>query len=64
MSTSRFCVVRIRGPRPYAVMDARRNQFVVDEDGGLLLSATAEDAAALAERVFNGRNLAALGVAR
>lgn len=65
MSTTRYCVVKVREPRPYAVLDARQGRFVLDEDGALLLSATARDAAILASQIFNGEVPAVrLGVAR
>jgi hypothetical protein len=56
MSSARYCVVKVRGPKPYAVLDSRHSRFVLDQDGGLLLSATAQDAALVATRVFNGEN--------
>ena len=64
MSTTRYHVVKVREPRPYAVLDARHNRFVLDEDGALLLSATAEAAAVLASRIFNGESRSRIEVAR
>lgn len=56
MSFTRYCVVTVRGPRPYAVLDSKHSRFVLDQDGGLLLSATPQDAAQLATRLFNGES--------
>lgn len=65
MSSTRFRIVEVRGPKPYAVLDARHSRFVVDQDGELLLSATAQDAALLASQIFNGKSVAArIGVDR
>lgn len=57
MSSTRYCVVKVRGPKPYAVLDSRHSRFVLDQDGALLLSATAQDAAQVAARVFNGESI-------
>lgn len=59
---SRYSVLTVRGPKPYAVIDTRRNKFVEDEDGALIQFETAQAAADLAVRVFNGDRIA--GVAR
>ena len=65
MSSNRFRVVEVRGSKPYAVLDSRHSRFVLDEDGELLLSETAQAAAALASRIFNGESIAArVGVDR
>ena len=56
---SRLCVVTVRGPKPFALLDVRHSRFVVGEDGELLLSATAEAAAQLAARIFNGESAGA-----
>jgi len=58
---SRYCIVKVRESKPYAVLDVRHHRFVLGEDGELLLSATPEDADALADRIFNGE---IVGVAR
>jgi len=55
-ASTRFSVVKVREPKAYAVLDSRSSRFVLDQDGGLLLSATAHDAALVASRVFNGES--------
>ena len=64
MSSTRFCVVKVRGPKPYAVLDSRHSRFVEDQDGALLLSATAQDADLVATRVFNGLSPVGIEVGR
>jgi len=56
---SRLCVVTVRGPKPFALLDVRHSRFVLDQDGELLLSATKQAADALAARIFNGESVGA-----